>query len=45
MQNKWEQGKAIVQLGDLHSLLKNELDRDTLIEQSAVAETTLIEHS
>ena len=23
--------------GDLHSLLKSELDRDTLIEQSAVA--------
>jgi len=37
MQDKWEQGKVIVQIGDLHSLLKNELDKDTLIEQSAEA--------
>ena len=27
----------VVLIGDLHSLLKSELDQDTLIEQSAVA--------
>jgi len=39
-------GQGDCAIGDLHSaLLKSELDRDILIEQSAEASTTLIEYS
>ena len=38
-------GQGDCSIGGLHSLLKSVLDQGTLIEQSAVALTTLIERS